>query len=281
MSKLIHSATLFLCPQLNAEVACQLEALDNSVTRPSLMKCARFLVMEFREPGQHLPMLTLTQPYLVQTCLSLMLYPAQLRADLRDAEFYCVDGFRFNADNFRCIEETLPQYTAGVEMIVEGRFQGDHCQDAIRVGSVKLGKQMISNIQTRIYERKLCDSTSDVLALFESPQVFIEKLQAVILLPVVLSSLSHKDEDCMNCMKEIYTYLGTALAQPASHLVQVISTNCSSQLSMPSDFTIAYNNWKCQEGFRFDVKTHSCERPVGVSIAAPDTLAEDLKNEGK
>ena len=91
-------------PQLNAKADCTLIALDRSITREALTNCSRFLSLEYREPLQHMPSVTLEDPYLPESCPSVVLYPSELRADLQGRTYSCSPGYRYNSPSFKCIE---------------------------------------------------------------------------------------------------------------------------------------------------------------------------------
>ena len=85
-----------------------------------------------------------------------------------------------------------------------------------------------------------------------------------VAVPVTLVSLSGRQEDCVRCMREVYTHLGSVLAKPFSRLLPAASLNCPNLEHTRGRFTVAYNNWGCVQDLHYDTATHRCSESNAV-----------------
>ncbi|KAK3760498.1 hypothetical protein RRG08_022784, partial [Elysia crispata] len=254
--------------KLNAIANCTLIARAESVTRDALTKCARFLSLEYREPGQHLPTVSLGQPYLTNTCPPIILYPSELRADLNGQVFSCPPNHRYDSSSFKCIQDSLPMYEARLEITLDGRMPKGYCKGVFKLTAGQFVKKLVSGIQTNISRGEICKTTEDVVLLYDdekSQDILYDKFQVTFSLSVSLVSLSGQREGCVSCMKDIYTHLGTVLVQPFSRLLPTAFYNCSNLRSTRGGFTVANNTWKCHQGLRYHARTHRCYREEDVA----------------
>ncbi|XP_048248139.1 uncharacterized protein LOC124151774 isoform X1 [Haliotis rufescens] len=232
--------------------------LSESVDHSKMLVCYGYAAGQLTEPKLHLTTLTLTGNK-THNCSDIKLSPEKLETSNSDVEIYCPDGYVYDKDNFKCIEENVPTFVMTATLRMEVSQNATMCTNQLAVSTGSAIKTVVTQVMGSLQNRTLCDATSQVLLQLKQGQIAPSRKEVMILIPFGLLSMSAVKSDVQKCAARLKTYLGESLERTLTSLPTQVTPFCGPTSIIKNSYRVTKSEWTCFGTLSYHSSSGMCE----------------------